>query len=139
MSGEEEVVSEILKVSRRLQKTVTSDLDGDQLSRIALKLASYKVTLGGFVAEARLSRDEAEAQYLHTREQSYKTHRAEGKAIGDSDNLKRIESEEEYQAYIKASYNFERLRNLHNDCHDMIDSVRSRLIHLLGERGDQNG
>lgn len=133
-----EVVKAILKVNSMLKDEVVSQLDGDTLSVLAVKLASYKAYLGGYVADYRLVRDQTEAEYFHVRETAYKRLRDAGSGVTDAESQRRLEAEDARKAYIDSNYKFERLNILHGDCRDMIDAIKSRLIHLQTEAKEAN-
>lgn len=134
----DELVKEVLSIVRTLSEQNISDLSGDTLSRLAVKLASYKASLGEHVADARNEAWEAEAKYALGRAEAYKILRDDGKGSTDSDELKRIGSHESFVAWNKARYNYERISILHRDCHDLIDGIKSRLIHLQSEARETN-
>jgi len=132
------LVKEILTVVRTLSETELSNLSGDTLSRLAVKLASYKASLGEHVAEARNRVWEAEASYDLVRAESYSQLRDDGKGSTDASELKRIDAHDAFVALNEAKYNYERISTLHSDCHDLIDGIKSRLIHLQSERRESS-
>lgn len=134
----DELVREILNIVRTLSEQNMGDLSGDTLSRLALKIASYKASLGEHVAEARNRVWEAEAKYDLVRAESYKKLRDEGRGSTDAGELKRIDTHEVFVAWNTAKYNYERISKLHTDCHDLIDGIKSRLIHLQSEGRESN-
>lgn len=134
----DKLVKEILEIVNTLNEHGVSDLSGDTLSRIVLKLASYKASLGEHVAEARRLAWDAEAAYVRNRAEAYKSLRESGKGATDADELKRLESHDFLVAWNTAKYNYERISNLHNDCHDLIDGIKSRLIGLHTEAKEVN-
>lgn len=132
------VATEIMTIVGNLAANKIANLGGDMLSLLVLKLAAYKAFLGGHVAELRLTRDAADMAYIKARETAYMKHRKDGENVADSQAKRRIDAEDDYNAYIDAAYQYERIHNLHNDCRDMVEAMRSRLIHLQGERRDSN-
>lgn len=134
----DELVKEILHVINTLREQDTSSLSGDTLSRLAVKLASYKASLGEYVAEVRRLTLDAEAEYYRVRAEQYQLLRDSGKGATDSDELKRLGAHESFMAWNKAKYNESLIVNLHKDCHDLIDGIKSRLIHLQFEKGELN-
>ena len=128
----EKVVTEILKIRQEL---AAGNTHGEDLSEKALQLAAYKATLGGYVANVRFQRDDLASKLDHLRAKQYLKHR-NNLSIKDAEQNAKIDCQEMQLELNQASYNFERLRNLHNDSHDMLDSIKSRLIHLLQERGE---
>src|SRR5690606_30815807 len=112
---------EIYTIVNILGEQDISELSGDTLSRLAVKLASYKASLGEHVSYAKRLAWDAEAEYQLVRAESYKKLRDEGKGSTDSDELKRIGATESYKAWNEAKYNADRITQLSIDCHDLID------------------
>lgn len=132
----DELVKAILKIVNTLEVQDMSSLSDDTLSRLILKLASYKASLGEHVAYAyRLSLD-AEAAYQEARANAYKKLRDEGKGSTDAGELKSIESKEAFLTWNERRYQYKMLDKLSIDCHDLIDSIRGRLINLHTERSE---
>lgn len=131
-----ELVEEILHVINLLREQDTSSLSGDTLSRLAVKLASYKASLGEHVADVKKVALDAEAEYYRVRSEQYQLLRDEGKGATDADELKRLKSHDYLMAWNKAKYNESLIVNLHKDCHDLIDGIKSRLIHLQFEKDE---
>lgn len=134
----DELVKEILGIVKTLNAHDMSSLSGDTLSRLAVKLASYKASLGEFVADARKLAWDAEAEYYRNRAETYQSLRDEGKGSTDAEELKRLGSQESFLAWNKAKHNEALISNLYRDCHDLIDGIKSRLIHLQSEGKESN-
>lgn len=134
----DELVKEILHVINLLREQDTSSLSGDTLSRLAVKLASYKASLGEHVADAKKIALDAEAEYYRDRSEQYQKLRDEGKGATDADEIKRSKSHDSFMAWNKAKHNETLISNLHKDCHDLIDGIKSRLIHLQFEKGESS-
>lgn len=129
----DELVKEILTVINTLREQDMGTLSGDTLSRLAVKLASYKASLGEYVADVKKLTLDAEAEYYAVRAKEYQRLRDKGKGSTDAEELKRIGSREAFLAWNKAKYNDTLITTLHRDCHDLIDGIKSRLIHLQEE------
>lgn len=134
----DELVNEILQVIHTLREHDMGSLSGDTLSRLAVKLASYKASLGEHVAVAKKLAWDAEAEYKRVRAEEYQRLRNDGKGSTDSEELKRLGSQEAFLAWNKAKYEESLINTLHNDCHDLIDGIKSRLIHLQSEMKESN-
>lgn len=134
----DELVNEIYQIVQALAEQSMSDLSPDTLSRLAVKLASYKASLGEYVTEAKKAVWAADADYQSARAESYKELRAEGKGTTDADELKRLGADSALRALNEAKYNSERIVQLSMDCHDLIDAVKSRLIYFQTERNESN-
>lgn len=134
----DELVKEIFKVVNLIREQDTSSLSGDTLSRLAVKLASYKASLGEYVAEAKKIAWDAEAEYYRVRAMEYQKLRDDGKGSTDAEELKRLGSHESFMAWNKAKHNEALISTLSRDCHDLIDGIKSRLIHLQTEVKESN-
>lgn len=134
----DELVKEILTVVNTLREQDMGSLSGDTLSRLAVKLASYKASLGEYVADVKQLALDAESEYYAVRAKEYQRLRDEGKGSTDAEELKRIGSQEAFLAWNKAKYNDTLITTLHRDCHDLIDGIKSRLIHLQSEMKESN-
>lgn len=134
----DELVKEILKIVKTLSEQSMGDLSGDTLSRLVLKLASYKASLGEPVSEAFKDALDAEAAYYAARAVEYQKLRDSGKGSTDAGELKHIGTQKSFLDWNEAKYRHKRLAQLSTDCHDLIDSIRGRLILLQQERGELN-
>lgn len=132
------LVKEIFTIVNTLSEQDMSSLSGDTLSRLAVKLASYKASLGEHVAQAERLALDAEAEYKLARAKEYQKLRDGGKGSTDSDELKAIGSHDSYLAWNKAKQQSVLIKTLNQNCHDLIDGIKSRLINLQSERGAQN-
>lgn len=131
-----EVVSKVLGIHKRIQDGDIGGLTGDHLSRAAMKLAAYKVTLGGYVADARRTRDEASQILEDARAKVYKERRKLGESIKDAEGVVKMTTAQQLNDFNDMAYQYERLRLLHSDCDALLEGMRSRLIHLQTEKGD---
>lgn len=132
------LVREIFTIVNKLSEQDMGSLSGDTLSRLAVKLASYKASLGEHVAAAEKAAWDAEAEYKKARAEEYQRLRAEGKGSTDSDELKGIGSHDSHLAWNKAREQAVLIKTLNQNCHDLIDGIKSRLINLQTERGESN-
>lgn len=128
------LVKEIFKIVNTLGEHDMGSLSDDTLSRLVMKLASYKASLGEHVAQAYKVSLDAEAAYQAARAAAYQKLRDDGKGSTDAGELKNLDSQEAFLAWNKARYNYKLLDKLSIDCHDLIDSIRGRLINLHTER-----
>lgn len=134
----DKLVKEILTIVNALNERDISSLSGDTLSRLAVKLASYKASLGEHVAHAKQLSWDAEAEYYRVRAEAYQRLRDDGKGSTDSEELKRLDAHESFVAWNKARHNEALINTLSRDCHDLIDGIKSRLIHLQAEAHESN-
>lgn len=133
------LVSEVLEIVHTLEAQRMETLSEDTLSRLILKLASYKASLGEHVADAYKSSLDAEAEYQAARAAEYQRLRNDGKGSTDAGELKNLAVKEQFLAWNKQRRDFMLLNKLSVDCHDLIDSIRGRLINLHNERQESNG
>lgn len=134
----DKLVTEIITIVNILSEQEMSTLSGDTLSRLILKLASYKASLGEPVAQAYKDALDAEAEYQKARAVAYQQLRDDGKGSGDAGELKAMFVQEPFLAWNSARYTHKRLSQLSTDCHDLIDSIKGRLISLQQERSEAN-
>lgn len=135
-----ELVSEILTIIDKVNEIDIADMSGDTLSRLAVRLASYKAGLGAYVAQAHREARQAEADYYEVRAEEYKRLREEeGRGSGDADELKRLgPTKEALDAWNEAQYRADKLSQLSINIHDIIESVKTRIIGLQAERRESN-
>lgn len=134
----DKLVKEIIHVIQTLNEHDIESLSGDTLSRLVVKLASYKAGLGEHVAEAKKLAWDAEADYNLAKAESYQSLRESGMNSTDSKETKSIGAHESFVRMNKSKYQAELISNLHKDCHDLIDGIKSRLIHLQAEAKESN-
>lgn len=134
----DKLVEEIFTIIHALRAQDMGSLSGDTLSRLVVKLASYKASLGEYVAEAQRNANNAEAEYYQSRAEGYKELRDEGKGSTDAEELKRIKAHDSFVAWNDAKYKADLIINLSRDCHDLIDAIRGRLIALQSERKESD-
>lgn len=134
----DKLVEEILTIVNTLEVQDMSSLSDDTLSRLILKLASYKASLGVHVAEAYKAALDAEAEYQNARATEYKRLRDEGKGSTDAAELKNLAMREPFLAWNEKRRQLKLLDKLSVDCHDLIDSIKGRLINLHTERQEAN-
>jgi hypothetical protein len=134
----DKLVEEIFAIIHALRAQDMGSLSGDTLSRLVVKLASYKASLGEYVAIVSKSANNAEAEYYKARAEGYQRLRDSGKGSTDAEELKRLEAHDSFMALNEAKYKQDLIINLSRDCHDLIDAIRGRLIALQSERTESN-
>lgn len=135
-----ELIEAIQHINERFtDKGFVESLGGNELSYTALKLAAMKAYLLDVKENAQIEMLEAEIEmetqkglaFLKMKEEHNAT------AAGDAKN-----TVEEYIAakreYALAKVYFDKLRSITTDSHDMIESIRSRIIDLQGSRKDES-
>lgn len=135
----DKLVDEIFTIVNKLSEQDMATLSGDTLSRLAVKLASYKASLGEHVAGAERLALDGEANYKVAKSREYQRLRdEEGKGATDAKELMRLGAIPEYEAWNKAREQAMLIRTLNQNCHDLIHGIKSRLINLQQERGESN-
>lgn len=133
----DELVKEILEIVNTLSEQNMGTLSQDTLARLALKLASYKASLGEHVSIALKEQLDAEARYYEARAKEYARLRDEGKGSTDAGELKHLNTAA-MLSWNQCRYTYKRLSQLSSDCHDLIDSITGRLIMLHQERKESH-
>lgn len=123
------LTDEVKKLNEHPLDTYT----GDTLSRVCVRLASYKAGLGQYVSDSKNDTWRAEKALAEAKANGYQSLRDEGKTQGDAESLKYTRCSDEYEAWIQAKTMEDRLVGLSLNIHDLIDSIKSRLIHLQME------
>lgn len=132
-----ELVTEILTIVNTLSSVEVASLSLDTLSRLAVKLASYKASLGEPLADAHRVMLDAEAQYYEARASEYGRLRDEGRGSTDAGELKHLHHDA-LDAWNDAKVRHSKLKQLSVDCHDLIEVIRGRLISLNSEQRESN-
>lgn len=134
----DELVEKILTLIRTVNEQEMSSLSGDTLSRLAVRLAAYKAGLGEAIPIAKRRRLDAEADYKLAKANSYAELRNAGKGSTDANELKSLGADAALREYNQRVEEESQLVTLSTDCHDLIDSIKSRLISLQSERNENN-
>lgn len=124
----EEAVNAITEQIDILNRQPLDDFSGDTLSRVGVRLASYKAGLGRHSTIAKKAVWTAEKALKEAKAREYKRLRDEGTSQGDADELKILGVEQEYNAYIEAQELDDKISTLTYNVHDLIDSIKSRVI-----------
>lgn len=124
----ETVITLITEQIDILNQQPLDDFSGDTLSRVGVRLASYKAGLGRHSTIAKKAVWVAEKQLKEAKARAYKRLRDEGTSQGDADELKILGVEQEYTAYIEAQELDDKITTLSYNVHDLIDSIKSRVI-----------
>lgn len=128
------LIREIFTIVNTLSQQDIDSLSGDTLSRLAVKIASYKASLGEYVATATRASLDAEADYKLARAKSYQRLRDEGSNSTDAKETKEVYAYDALVAFNEAKELETKVKTLSKDCHDLIDGIKSRLINIQSER-----
>lgn len=141
----DDLIKEIRTIMDWLVENKISEVqDGDYISNLIVKLASYNASLGQYVADLDRDSNMAEAHYEMNRELAYKSAREtlvttskgteKETTVADADNAKRIASEDERQEFIQARHRYKVAAILREDVANLIDALRSKLSYMKQER-----
>lgn len=114
---------------QKLNEHAIDEFSGDTLTRIGVRLASYKAGLGNYVANAKAESMRAEKAFTEAKALGYQKLRNDGKTQGDAEQLRYLEASAENEAFITAKEAEDRLVGLSYNISDLIDAVKSRVIH----------
>lgn len=135
--SQEQIIQALEVEIRRLNEYNIDEFNGDTLTRIGVRLASYKAGLGSYVANAKAESWKAEKNFAEAKANGYLRLRDEGKSQGDAEQLRILEAKAEYEALISAKEVEDRLVGLSYNISDLIDAVKSRVIHQQMELKEQ--
>lgn len=124
----ERVIELITEQIDLLNEQPLDDFSGDTLSRIGVRLASYKAGLGRHVTKARKAVWRAEKAFSEAKANGFRRLREQGYNSTESEQLRILEASAEYDALIEAQELEDKLTTLSYNVHDLIDSIKSRVI-----------
>jgi len=114
---------------QKLNEHAIDEFSGDTLTRIGVRLAAYKAGLGNYVANAKTEALRAEKAFTEAKAKGYLKLRDDGKTQGDAEQLRVLEASAEYDVLITAKQAENKLVGLSYNISDLIDAVKSRVIH----------
>ena len=134
-----EIIVKIMKINHQLSdEAFLKSLSGDVLSYIGVKLSALKASLldekvsahrDAMNKETLMQKAKGEA-FLRAKEAHNATTAGDAKY---TDELF-IQAQNEY---TEAKVNYEKLKSIVADSHDLIDAIKSRVIDLQGARKDE--
>ena len=136
-------LSEMLVKLATISQTLANEeflkgLNGDVLSYTAVKLAAMKASIIDFKVVAHQSLLDIEVELGRSKAQAYAKYKADhgSTAAGDMKYM-----DEDFIAmqkrYAEAKVQYEKLKSISADTHDLIDSIKSRVIDLNSSRKDE--
>lgn len=134
-----DIIVKIMKINRQLSDEVfLKSLSGDVLSYIGVKLSALKASLLDEKVSAHRDAMNKETLMQKAKGEAFLRAKTEHNATtaGDAkytDELF-IQSQNDY---TEAKVNYEKLKSIVADSHDLIDSIKSRVIDLQGARKDE--
>ena len=113
-------------------------LTPDVLSYTAVKLAAMKASILDLKVAAHENLLEKEVLLGQSKAQAYYRFKQEHGATAASD-MKNMDEDymEAQRVHNKAKVQYEQLKSVVSDAHDLIESIRSRVIDLQGARRDE--
>lgn len=134
-----EMLVNMAAISNKLaDKDFIKRQSGDVLSYLAVKLAALKSSIVDLKEDAEKQMLDLEVAKDKAKGEAYQTYKKSDGATAASDmkNMDEayIEARKKYNASV-VQYN--KLRSICSDAHDLIDSVKSRVINMQGERKDE--
>lgn len=133
MTNAEHVITAITEQIDLLNEQSLDDFSGDVLSRIGVRLASYKAGLGKYSTQAKKAVWVAEKNFSEAKAKGIMKLKSEGVNSTDAKELRILEAQEEYQELIDAQELEDRITTLSYNVHDLIDSIKSRIINVQME------
>ena len=138
MNSAESVVNLVTEQIDILNEQPLDDFSGDTLSRVGVRLAAYKAGLGRHSTIAKKATWVAEKELKMAKARAYQELRAEGQGDGAARELKNLRIEKEYDVYIEAQELEDKITSLSYNVHDLIDSIKSRVINQQMEMRESN-
>lgn len=134
-----ELIGKIMKINHQLSdEAFLKSLTGDVLSYIGVKLSAMKASLLDVKVDAHRDAMNKETLMQKAKGEAFLRAKAEHNATTAGDA--KYTDEEFIKAqneYTEAKVWFERLKSVVADTHDLIDSIKSRVIDLQGARKDE--
>lgn len=134
-----DIIVKIMKINRQLSdEAFLKSLSGDVLSYIGVKLSALKASL----------LDEKVSAHRDAMNKETLMHKAKGEAFlrakeahnattaGDAKYTDELFIQAQND-YTEAKVNYEKLKSVVADSHDLIDAIKSRVIDLQGARKDE--
>lgn len=134
-----DIIVKIMKINRELSdEKFLKSISGDVLSYIGVKLSALKASLLDEKVSAHRDAMNKETLMQKAKGEAFLRAKTEHNATtaGDAkytDELF-IQSQNDY---TEAKVNYEKLKSIVADSHDLIDSIKSRVIDLQGARKDE--
>lgn len=140
--SDQELSKMLVKLAEINYKLANEDflkaLTGDTLSYTAVKIASMKATLIEFKVEAHQHMLDMEVEYGRQKAIAYAKFKSEHGATAAGDMKYMDEDFIQAQKNLnKAKVSYEQLKSVTADAHDLIDSIKSRVIDLQTSRKDE--
>lgn len=134
-----DIIVKIMKINAQLSdEKFLKSLTGDVLSYIGVKLSALKASLLDEKVSAHRDAMEKETLMLKAKGEAFLRAKEAHNATTASDAKYTDELFIQAQKdYTEAKVNYEKLKSIVADSHDLIDAIKSRVIDLQGARKDE--
>lgn len=127
-------LSKLIETIEQETKRTSQWEDGNYLSELLLRLASYYATLGRFVAEAEQDSNFAEVHYKFTHEHAKVEFIKAGETVALAESKSYESSKKDRDDYVHFKYKYRLLNLTRQSLETTIDAIRSRLSYMKSER-----
>ena len=134
-----DIIVKIMKINRQLSDEVfLKSLSGDVLSYIGVKLSALKASLLDEKVSAHRDAMNKETLMQKAKGEAFLRAKTEHNATtaGDAKYTDELFIQAQND-YTEAKVNYEKLKSIVADSHDLIDAIKSRVIDLQGARKDE--
>lgn len=134
-----DIIVKIMKINRQLSDEVfLKSLSGDVLSYIGVKLSALKASLLDEKVSAHRDAMNKETLMQKAKGEAFLRAKAEHNATtaGDAKYTDEVFIQAQND-YTESKVNYEKLKSIVADSHDLIDAIKSRVIDLQGARKDE--
>lgn len=134
-----DIIVKIMKINRQLSDEVfLKSLSGDVLSYIGVKLSALKASLLDEKVSAHRDAMNKETLMQKAKGEAFLRAKTEHNATtaGDAKYTDELFIQAQNE-YTEAKVNYEKLKSIVADSHDLIDAIKSRVIDLQGARKDE--
>ena len=134
-----DIIVKIMKINRELSdEKFLKSLSGDVLSYIGVKLSALKASLLDEKVSAHRDAMNKETLMQKAKGEAFLRAKTEHNATtaGDAKYTDELFIQAQNE-YTEAKVNYEKLKSIVADSHDLIDAIKSRVIDLQGARKDE--
>ena len=134
-----DIIVKIIKINRELSdEKFLKSLSGDVLSYIGVKLSALKASLLDEKVSAHRDAMNKETLMQKAKGEAFLRAKTEHNATtaGDAKYTDELFIQAQND-YTEAKVNYEKLKSIVADSHDLIDAIKSRVIDLQGARKDE--
>jgi hypothetical protein len=129
-----EIVDKIYGIRDEIINGTINRDDGNMLSRKAVLLAAYKMSLGDELTSAKITHDQAKTNTKFKESTLTMKYKNSGLGVGEAKERAIIDNVEFIKTESDAYESYERLKNLYEDTDRLISTLQTRIKVLLSER-----